>query len=102
MFAGKGGVGKTSIAAATAIRCARIGYKTLVMSLDAAHSLSDIFDLNKGLMDKSTGEPIEVDQNLWIQEIDVQEEIQRHWKDVYHYIATLFNISASMRSWLKN
>ncbi|UCD72280.1 MAG: ArsA family ATPase [Syntrophobacterales bacterium] len=93
LFAGKGGVGKTSIAAATGISSARIGYKTLVMSLDVAHSLSDIYDLNKGLMDKNKGEPIEVDQNLWIQEIDVQEEIQRNWKEVYQYIATLFNIS---------
>ena len=93
LFAGKGGVGKTSIAAATAISSARIGYKTLVMSLDAAHSLSDIFDLDKGLMDKNKGEPVEVDQNLWIQEIDVQEEIQRNWKEVYQYIETLFNIS---------
>jgi len=93
LFAGKGGVGKTSIAAATAISCTRMGYKTLVMSLDAAHSLSDIFDLKKGLIDKSKGEPIEVERNLWIQEIDVQEEIQRNWKDVYQYIATLFNIS---------
>jgi arsenite-transporting ATPase len=93
LFAGKGGVGKTSIAAATATGSARIGYKTLVMSLDAAHSLSDIFDLNKGLMDKNKGEPTEVDQDLWIQEIDVQEEIQRNWKEVYQYIATLFNIS---------
>jgi len=93
LFAGKGGVGKTSIAAATAVNSARVGYKTLIMSLDAAHSLSDIFELNKGLMDKNRGEPIEVDKNLWIQEVDVQEEIQRNWKDVYRYIATLFNIS---------
>jgi len=93
LLAGKDGVGKTSIAAATAISCARMGYRTLIMSLDAAHSLSDIFDLKKGLMDKSKGEPIEVERNLWIQEIDVQEEIQRNWKDVYQYIATLFNIS---------
>jgi arsenite-transporting ATPase len=93
LFAGKGGVGKTSIAAATGVNCARLGYKTLVMSLDTAHSLSDIFDLSKGLMDKNRGEPIEVDGNLWIQEIDVQEEIHRNWKDVYQYIATLFNIS---------
>ncbi len=86
-------MGKTSIAAATAIGCTHMGYKTLVMSLDAAHSLSDIFDLEKGLMDKNKGEPIEVNRNLWIQEIDVQEEIHRNWKDVYQYIATLFNIS---------
>jgi arsenite-transporting ATPase len=93
LFAGKGGVGKTSIAAATAISAAQMGYRTLVMSLDAAHSLSDVFDLDKGLMDRNKGEPVEVDRNLWIQEVDVGEEIQKNWKEVYQYIATLFNIS---------
>ena len=46
-FAGKGGTGKTSIAAATGIRSAEMGKKTVIMSLDVAHSLSDIFDLEK-------------------------------------------------------
>ena len=45
LFAGKGGVGKTSVAAATGIRAAEMGHRTLIMSLDIAHSLSDIFDL---------------------------------------------------------
>ena len=54
----KGGVGKTSIAAASGVACARKGLKTLVMSLDAAHSLVDSFDLDKTLMDKNKGKPI--------------------------------------------
>ena len=49
-FAGKGGVGKTSVAAATGIRTAEMGQKTVIMSLDVAHSLSDIFDLDRDLL----------------------------------------------------
>jgi arsenite-transporting ATPase len=91
MFAGKGGVGKTSIASATGIKAAEAGHKTLIMSLDIAHSLSDIFDLNKGLMDKNKGMPVKIEDRLWIQELDIQEEIERNWGDVYKYIASLFN-----------
>lgn len=91
MFAGKGGVGKTSIAGATGIRAAEMGYKTLIMSLDIAHSLSDVFALKKGLVDQNRGIPIEIEQGLWIQELDIQEEIERNWGDVYRYIASLFN-----------
>jgi arsenite-transporting ATPase len=91
MFAGKGGVGKTSIASATGLRAAGMGYKTLIMSLDIAHSLSDIFSLNKGLMDKNKGIPVKIEDGLWIQELDIQEEIQRNWGDVHKYIASLFH-----------
>jgi len=77
-FAGKGGVGKTSVAAATGIRAAEIGHRTLIMSLDMAHSLSDIFDLERNLLDQNRGKPIEINKNLWIQEIDVQEEIEKN------------------------
>ena len=79
MFAGKGGVGKTSIASATGMKAAEAGYKTLIMSLDIAHSLSDVFALNKGLMDKNKGMPVKVADRLWIQELDINEEIQRNW-----------------------
>ena len=58
LFAGKGGVGKTSIAAATGIKAAEMGKKTIIMSLDVAHSLSDIFDLERGLLDKNKGRRI--------------------------------------------
>jgi arsenite-transporting ATPase len=91
MFAGKGGVGKTSVASATGIRAAAMGHRTLIMSLDIAHSLSDIFALDKGLIDQNKGMPVEIEDRLWIQELDIQEEIQRNWKDVYKYIAAVFN-----------
>jgi len=91
LFAGKGGVGKTSIAGATGIRAADAGYTTLIMSLDIAHSLSDIFALNKGLVDQNKGMPFKIGDRLWIQELDIQEEIERNWGDVYKYIASLFN-----------
>ena len=93
MFAGKGGVGKTSIAGATAVKAAEAGHKTLIMSLDIAHNLSDLFALNKGLIDKNKGMPVKVGDRLWIQELDINEEIQSNWGDVHRYIASLFNTS---------
>jgi arsenite-transporting ATPase len=90
-FAGKGGVGKTSVAAATGIKAAQMGLKTVVMSLDVAHSLADIFDLDSGLLDQNKGQPVGVGNNLWIQELDIQEEIQRYWGDIYKYISGLLN-----------
>ncbi len=62
-FAGKGGVGKTSVAAATGIRVAEMGLRTIIMSLDVAHSLADIFDLEKDLLDQNRGKPIKVRDN---------------------------------------
>ncbi len=91
LFAGKGGVGKTSVAAATGIKTAQMGYRTVVMSLDVAHSLADIFDLDRDLLDQNKGQPVEINQNLWIQELDIQEEIQRYWGDIHAYLASLFN-----------
>ena len=90
-FAGKGGVGKTSVAAATGVKAAEMGRRTLVMSLDIAHSLSDIFDLEKGLLDQNKGRPLEVQRNLWIQELDIQEEIEQNWGEIHRYISTLLN-----------
>jgi len=90
-FAGKGGVGKTSIAAASGIKAAEMGNKTIIMSLDVAHSLSDIFDLDKNLLDQNRGIPIKVGNKLWIQELDVQEEIQNNWGDIHKYLSLLLN-----------
>lgn len=90
-FAGKGGVGKTSIAAATGIKTAEMGHKTVIISLDVAHSLSDIFDLDKGLLDLNRGKPIEVQSNLWIQELDIVEEIEGNWGEIFQYISTLLH-----------
>ena len=91
LYSGKGGVGKTTIAAATGLRCADLGYRTLVLSLDIAHSLSDSFDLDVSLYETNRGQPIEVSERLWIQEIDVQEDVERFWGDVYKYLAVLLN-----------
>ncbi|MBW1863803.1 MAG: ArsA family ATPase [Deltaproteobacteria bacterium] len=90
-FAGKGGVGKTSVAAATGIKAAEMGHRTAVMSLDMAHSLSDIFDLDKDLLDRNRGRPIEVNKNLWIQELDIQEEIEKNWGVIHKYLSVLLN-----------
>ena len=90
-FAGKGGVGKTSAAAATGVRAAEMGRRTIIMSLDVAHSLSDIFDLDKGLLDLNRGKPLEVGGNLWIQELDLQEEVTKNWKDIHDYLSLLLN-----------
>lgn len=93
LYSGKGGVGKTSISAATGLDLARRGYRTLVMSVDPAHSLNDCFDLEKSLMDHEAGRLVSVAKNLWIQEVDVQEEISRHWDSVYGYVSALLNVS---------
>lgn len=89
-FAGKGGVGKTSVAAATGIRVAEMGHRTIIMSLDVAHSLADIFDLERDLLDQNKGKPIKVHQNLWIQELDIQEEIEKNWGEIHRYLSALF------------
>ena len=83
LYTGKGGVGKTSVAAATALRCADLGYKTIVLSTDTAHSLGDSLDKELG------PEPVEVDENLWGQEVDVHYSIATYWGRFQQYMATL-------------
>lgn len=73
LYLGKGGVGKTTVAAATALRCAEMGYKTLVASTDIAHSLADSLDRPLG------DSPVQVAENLWGQEISVVADIQNYW-----------------------
>ncbi len=90
MFAGKGGTGKTSMSAATAALCAQKGLKTLVISLDPAHSLSDAFDLTADLM-ALEGEPIEIAPLLSLQEINVNQAINSYWEQVHSYLSALFS-----------
>ncbi|OKH26666.1 arsenic-transporting ATPase [Hydrococcus rivularis NIES-593] len=80
LMTGKGGVGKTSVAAATGLRCAELGYKTLVLSTDPAHSLADSFDLELG------HEPRQVRPNLWGAELDALMELEGNWGSVKRYI----------------
>jgi arsenite-transporting ATPase len=84
LFTGKGGVGKTSVAAATAVQCARAGYRTVVMSTDPAHSLGDSFDIELG------AESTQLSQNLWAHEISSLHEMQRHWEKLHDYAVEVF------------
>jgi arsenite-transporting ATPase len=93
VFSGKGGVGKTTVASATGVRCAQMGLKTIVISIDIAHSLSDAFQLDVDLHDHNRGEARNVMKNLWIQEVDIQEELDRHWGEVSGYLAAIFGSS---------
>jgi len=85
LYTGKGGVGKTSVAAATALRCAELGHRTVVLSTDAAHSLSDSFETSLG------PEPVEITSNLWGQEVDVYYSIEKYWSTLQHYMAAVFS-----------
>ena len=85
LFTGKGGVGKTSVAAATAVRCAASGYRTLVMSTDPAHSLGDSFDVELG------AEAVKVSDNLWAHEVSSLHEMQRHWAKLHEYAVEVFS-----------
>jgi len=80
LFTGKGGVGKTSAAAATAVRTAELGLGTLVLSTDAAHSLGDSFDRTIG------PEPKPIAENLWGQEIDVNDQISKNWGPIHNFL----------------
>ncbi|RMH80339.1 MAG: ArsA family ATPase [Acidobacteria bacterium] len=91
LFSGKGGVGKTTVSAATAYKLANLGYKVVVVSLDPAHSLGDAFDLSEKEKVEARGLPIKISDKLYLQEIDIQEEIDRYWGDVYRFLELLFN-----------
>jgi arsenite/tail-anchored protein-transporting ATPase len=84
LFTGKGGVGKTSVAAATAVSCARAGYRTVVMSTDPAHSLGDSFDVELG------NSLTKVSENLWAHEVSALHEMQRHWAKLHEYAVEVF------------
>jgi arsenite-transporting ATPase len=83
LYTGKGGVGKTSVAAATAQRCARDGQRTLVLSTDPAHSLSEALEAELG------AEPTKVSERLWGQEVQAQEEMERNWSAMQAWLGEL-------------
>lgn len=85
LFTGKGGVGKTSVAAATAVQCARAGYRTVVMSTDPAHSLGDSFDVELG------ADLTPISNNLWAHEVSSLHEMQRHWAKLHEYAVEVFS-----------
>ena len=83
LYTGKGGVGKTSVAAASARRCAGAGLRTVVLSTDPAHSLSDSLEVELG------GDPTPCGDNLFGQEVQAQEEMERHWEAVQRWLGEL-------------
>jgi len=83
LYTGKGGVGKTTVAAATALRAAELGYRTVVLSTDPAHSLADAFGTPLG------PEPVPVASNLWGQETDVYFNLRRWWGTVHNWLRAL-------------
>ncbi len=84
LYTGKGGVGKTSVAAATGLLCAERGLRTIVISTDMAHSLADSFDLPLG------GEPTPVAPGLWGQQSDVYHNLRKYWGTIQSYVASVF------------
>ena len=89
LFTGKGGVGKTSLAAATGVRLAQLGHRTLVMSIDPAHSLADCFDFNSDLFHLETSDPLQINDKLSILELNIQREIKRHWQEISSYVSSV-------------
>jgi arsenite-transporting ATPase len=81
LYSGKGGVGKTSLSAATAVRAAALGRRTLVVSTDAAHSLADALDQRVG------ADPTEILPRLEAVEVDVNRELESHWGVIHDYLA---------------
>jgi arsenite/tail-anchored protein-transporting ATPase len=85
LFTGKGGVGKTTTAAATAVRCADAGLRTVILSTDPAHSLADAFDVPLG--------PVvaPICEGLWGQQLDAQERMEEGWHDIQGYLREVFS-----------
>jgi arsenite-transporting ATPase len=84
LFTGKGGVGKTTVASATALRIAGTGRKTLLMSTDPAHSVADALGIDL------SPDPVEVAPNLWAEQLDPQQRLEENWREIQqHAIAVL-------------
>ena len=85
LVTGKGGVGKTTVAAATALRAADLGDRVLVMSTDPAHSLADAYDLELG------DDPREIAPRLFAQQIDTQSQLEAFWSEIHEQLMAVFN-----------
>lgn len=92
LFTGKGGVGKSTVAAGTAALSAAEGRRTLVISTDAAHSLADAYGLGgKAGALRSAAEPTEVVPDLWLQQVDAQLRFEQSWADIQRYLLSVLD-----------
>ncbi len=87
LFTGKGGVGKSTVAASTSALAASRGLRTLVLSTDAAHSLADAFGAEVG------SEPTEVASGLFVQQVDAQQRFEQSWADIQHYLLSVLDVA---------
>jgi arsenite-transporting ATPase len=87
LFTGKGGVGKSTTASATAVLAASQGRRTLVLSTDAAHSLADAFGTPVG------SDPTEVGENLFVQQVDAQRLFEESWADIQRYLLSVLDVA---------
>ncbi|MFQ6082196.1 MAG: ArsA family ATPase [Candidatus Aminicenantia bacterium] len=85
LFTGKGGVGKTTISSATGLLSAKYGHKTIIISTDAAHSLSDSLEI------ELSDTPRRIAENLYAQEVNVQKEIEKNWGTIQEYLTKFFS-----------
>ena len=90
LFTGKGGVGKSTIAAGTAALAAASGRRTLVLSTDAAHSLADAYGCASGSIG---AEPTEVADRLFVQQVDAQQRFEQSWADIQRYLLSVLDVS---------
>ncbi|MBS43203.1 MAG: arsenic-transporting ATPase [Nocardioides sp.] len=86
LFTGKGGVGKSTVAAGTAALAAAAGHRTLVLSTDPAHSLADAFGTPVG------PEPTEVAERLFVQQVDAQLRFEQSWAEIQRYLLSVLDV----------
>src|SRR4029453_4084371 len=86
LFTGKGGVGKTTASAATALRCADLGLRTLALSTDPAHSLADALDAPRGALVA----PVAGADGLWGLQLDAQDRMEDAWGEIRRYLLDVF------------
>ncbi|MFT4264876.1 MAG: ArsA family ATPase [Nocardioides sp.] len=90
LFTGKGGVGKSTVAAATASLAASQGLRTLVLSTDAAHSLADAFGAS---FDEIGSEPTEIAPLLFVEQVDAQRRFEESWADIQRYLLAVLDVA---------
>src|SRR5688500_18365633 len=90
LFVGKGGVGKSTMACATASRCASLGHRTIVISADPAHSVSDVLLLSKRSLSPAGMGLRKVAENLWAQELSVSDVLNHRWKSISAFWSRIF------------